>query len=1079
MNKVLDTLYKVLDFQSGSLLTTSDKPTSTIKLDDWLEKGEWLAAAKRAGAERIFFINNNPVVVFAECGSGPFDKEHTFNRIWCLGRPRLLFLASPDELSVIDLAQKPVNLSKIHEKSSEEQRQIKTLATLREIDKVAHELQNFHRDNIESGKIFGDNRFEDVKNRADKSLIRDLKTVRRELIQAGLSDHKLRFAHALIGRSIFIRYLEDRGILTQDYFLKVARQNSEWMILLNNLVPRTGVDLSEHPVFYPRVLESKAFTYALFKALARDFNGDMFPDVDQEEENVKQDHLRLIQDLLYGDVGIQKHLFFYSYRFDIVPLDLISSIYEEFYDPSINDEEKQSKARQDGAYYTPPVLVEFIISRSLSSADLEKKPRVLDPACGSGIFLVEAFRRIVRFEWHRNQNRLDFDTLKHILHEQIAGIEVNEEAARITAFSLYLAMLHYLEPPAITEQIKIGNKLPNLLVSESKLKNNCNCIWVGNAFDTATINSNPLLASRFGEHCVDIIASNPPWGAPGKKADAATKARQKVMLDWCRVNKKTIGDQEPSQAFLWRFLDLLKDGGKAAVLVSAGVLFKHGSTTMAFREQWLDRVRLMDVINFAHVRKFFFKGVDSPFVMICFVKEKQDGFPVKYWSAKQIAALKETQAVLLSKYDIHILRNENLMSSELWKSFWFGRSADVKLIKQLQYGKRLSSYVEREKSGQGYSGQRYQLESEDKPAEILEEHPALDVKSFSRYGVLHFSTAPKKVYRLGIIDIYSGKRLLVKRRISQNGETKGNIIARYENKDFCFTNDINGIKLQSQEEWQYKVLLGILWSSFARYYFFLTASNWGLWHYEIHLDDELLQLPVIFDKDNPSTEKIITLVDKLRNYHPQKQDLMHIDGVSEAVIEMQQQIWEKELDEAVLELYGLNEEQKDLIWDCCNVLIPFFYKPLCSIGTDPAVHCNDLSWIEQYILIFTRRWNAYLGDASEMRAEVHVGAHENMVAIEFFPTDKTDTWELYPKNDSWQYILEQIGSALPQLVETSQILIDGVVHAVTDDAIIVIKRNERRFWTRSLAREDADVTLCKRMIETKPRSMEDNTDGAT
>jgi len=72
------------------------------------------------------------------------------------------------------------------------------------------------------------------------------------------------------------------------------------------------------------------------------------------------------------------------------------------------------------------------------------------------------------FSSHRNQNRLGFDALKQILREQIAGIEVYEEAARITAFSLYLALLPYLDPPAITEQIKQGNKLPNLLVSENK-----------------------------------------------------------------------------------------------------------------------------------------------------------------------------------------------------------------------------------------------------------------------------------------------------------------------------------------------------------------------------------------------------------------------------------------------------------------------------------------------------------------------------------------------------------------------------------------------------------------------------------
>ena len=67
------------------------------------------------------------------------------------------------------------------------------------------------------------------------------------------------------------------------------------------------------------------------------------------------------------------------------------------------------------------------------------------------------------------------------------------------------------------------------------------------------------------------------------------------------------------------------------------------------------------------------------------------------------------------------------------------------------------------------------------------------------------------------------------------------------------------------------------------------------------------------------------------------------------------------------------------------------------------------------------------------------------------------------KNDSWGYILEQLGNALPQPMGTSQIVLDGLVHVVSDSGIIIIKRNEKRFLTRSLAREDADATICKAM----------------
>ena len=460
MNKQLDTLYKELDFQSGSLLPTAEEPISGVSEHDWLEKGEWLAAGKRAGAEKVFFVENNPVAVFAECGSDLLEERaKAFNRIWSLARPRLLFLASPGQIDVLDLAQEPLNISGIKKRGSAKHRELETLVTVRAIEKVAKELQQFHRDNIESGKIFGEYRFGDLKNRADKALIRDLKTVRLELMQAGLSGKNVMHAHALIGRSIFIRYLEDRGILTEDYFLRVARQTAGWTKLLKSPVSRPGFDFSDNQTFYPRVLENKDLAYALFKSLAHDFNGDMFPGVDDEEQFVTQEHLRLVQGLLYGDVGIQKRLFFYSYRFDIVPLDLISSIYEEFYHPSAIDEEKKNKARQDGAFYTPPVLVELVLSRTLTFSELMKKPRILDPACGSGTFLVESFRRIVRYEWRRSKKRPSFDGLKRILRDQIAGIEVNEEAARITAFSLYLAMLHYLEPPAITEQLKTEKQI--------------------------------------------------------------------------------------------------------------------------------------------------------------------------------------------------------------------------------------------------------------------------------------------------------------------------------------------------------------------------------------------------------------------------------------------------------------------------------------------------------------------------------------------------------------------------------------------------------------------------------------------
>ncbi|MCU0289957.1 MAG: hypothetical protein MUF15_26655 [Acidobacteria bacterium] len=103
-----------------------------------------------------------------------------------------------------------------------------------------------------------------------------------------------------------------------------------------------------------------------------------------------------------------------------------------------------------------------------------------------------------------------------------------------------------------------------------------------------------------------------------------------------------------------------------------------------------------------------------------------------------------------------------------------------------------------------------------------------------------------------------------------------------------------------------------------------------------------------------------------------------------------------------------------------------------------------------------------------MRAEVHIGACGNMIAVEFFPSDKGDPWNLEPKADKWDYVLEQIGKNLPHPMGTSQMIMDGFVQVISHSGILIIKRNEKRFWTRSLAREDAEAALCNRMIATMP-----------
>jgi hypothetical protein len=121
-NVLLDKAIKELGYENGDLHDVSNT-SQKLTGDDWLNKSDWLKSAKAAGADKVLFIDNNPVVVFAHCADHEIKSK--FNSIWCLSRPRLLFLESPGELSVIDLAQAPIepdkdkNTLKILEKTNE------------------------------------------------------------------------------------------------------------------------------------------------------------------------------------------------------------------------------------------------------------------------------------------------------------------------------------------------------------------------------------------------------------------------------------------------------------------------------------------------------------------------------------------------------------------------------------------------------------------------------------------------------------------------------------------------------------------------------------------------------------------------------------------------------------------------------------------------------------------------------------------------------------------------------------------------------------------------------------------------
>lgn len=1092
---LLDAAYTQLEFDRGVLLPASRRP-ERLKEEEWIEKGDWQALAEDVCAEKIFFVDREPVAVFAELKtSDDASFREFYNKVWCMARPQLLFLARPGELAIYDLGKPPVRQN---EKPDEQGR---LLERVTELAQVLEKLADYHREQLETGALFGEDRFGKAIDRADRSLIRDLKKVRAALDVVKLREgvgvspsRKLELLHSLIGRAIFIRYLEDREIITREYFEKVIElhgksERKDWLKRLDQPPEQPDLNPAAEKLFFPRVLTSKDFTYALFDQLAHDFNGDTFPVEPDERRCLLQGHLNTLRHFLLGNADGDQ-LFFQAYRFNIIPIELISTIYEEFYNEEVKDDGNQ------GSHYTPPALVEFVLANTLTPDVLKKKPRVLDAACGSGIFLVEAFRRMVRFlcaqKGVERPTRLE---LRTILHHQIAGMDINEEAIRVAAFSLYLAFLHYQKPREILPDQRAHtplNRLPYLKWVASADRQGrlgqmpgaefFNILLAASAFDPVMGKCEADAKSLFGTNSADIVVGNPPWGDPTPRTPQEKQAVTDLK-EWCDPEKgRPLGDNERSQAFIHLTLALLKDGGRAGLLISSGVFFKHHDHSKAFRKVWLNAVQLRQVVNFAHVRHVFFSGEDrktkgiSPFASVVFDKKPLTLAPdnrFEYWSAKRTAVVENVKAVVMTRGDMHYLKQGDCLAYEkLWKIYWWGGRGDELLIRSLGLHIPLLQLHEKFPKARVRPGRGFMEGDKHLASAWLKDFKELPVASIQTYGVQSLESlpdVPESVERRGQREVFEGSRLLMRRGVP----TGGKLTVRYEDQPYCFRHSILGFRLDGFESWQAKVITGIYWSALSRYYFFATLGSWGMWHDELQVETAG-QLPIAFPSTLRLRRRIVAIVNEL-------QLVESTSGVGELFgLKAQHRIrqLEDELNEAIYDLYELSSAERDLINEMCNMGLDFYYKNHKSNAVQPVI-CPDKTYgtfvdvrnaetdLAVYIRMFLEWWNAEIGKDGEFAWRIlSPSPNAPLLAVVFESRYKQNATAPFDTSDkaAWHNVLKALAKDAQVPVGGSRIFIDTFFRVVTDREMLFVKRNERRFWTKTSAREDAEAAMVRAMV---------------
>ena len=275
----------------------------------------------------------------------------------------------------------------------------------------------------------------------------------------------------LLNRILFIRIIEDRGI--EPYTILYG----EW---------RKWQREQRGPLW--------AYLLELFAKLNPKYNGALFrkPEDDPLSNLIIDDKPlhNLIKNLYYPDS---------PYQFSALPVEIIGNAYERYLGSvlritparRVKLEEKPEVRKAGGVYYTPKYIVDYIVEQTLGRLLEGKKPKdvrkikVLDPACGSGSFLIGAYERIMKYyidyytthpeenkgyviETRDGNKKLSLKLKKQILVDNIYGVDIDQRAVDMAQFSLYVKMMEGEEfrslfgegvLPDLRDNIVCGNSL--------------------------------------------------------------------------------------------------------------------------------------------------------------------------------------------------------------------------------------------------------------------------------------------------------------------------------------------------------------------------------------------------------------------------------------------------------------------------------------------------------------------------------------------------------------------------------------------------------------------------------------------
>lgn len=592
-----------------SAASASDRPDEGSILRD-------VAAAFGIVVHYVYFRRfddgraSQPLALVVDNANGtipPSVLADAHRRAWLTRIAPLLYVGWPTRVDVLSCARGP-------DFWVDGQERYRPAQQIEIAGAIAAELERFSAHRLADGSLWEDPRNAGLAEHgesAQAALVDAIVSIDREL--GGARKPELR---RMVLFTILIKYLDDRRVFPDDWFARFSRGASSFVDVLAS----GDLDAVDN----------------LFEQLRKRFNGDVFATTGTMQRLGPQQLQKLAELVEARNEGAQRVLWA-RYSFEHLPVEVISNIYQRF-------------VRGPTAVYTPPFLASFLLDRVMPYGTLEGTERVLDPACGSGVFLVGAFKRLVNAWRSRNGwERPDVATLKRILRTSIFGTEIDQFAVELSAFSLCLALCDVLRPDVIWKELKFDKLCDENLTARD-------------FFDATP-------SVRF-----DFVVGNPPFES--KLTEAAVRYDSGF-----EESRPRLPDKQIAHLFLERAIDLLAERGRLCLIQPQGLLYNRN--LKPFRVHLFGRCRVDEILDFASIRGLYdgAKSDTKTVAVLASAGVPRLGDAIAHVTLRRSMSAKQRIALETDHYDRHSVRYDQV-DSLVWRANLLGGGRLVQLAER-------------------------------------------------------------------------------------------------------------------------------------------------------------------------------------------------------------------------------------------------------------------------------------------------------------------------------------------------------------------------------------------------------------